>query len=206
MNNLFFECNVQNVQVSYIFCAYCFMLSQGNEDAAAPLCPEKGVGGSPQLHMWTEGGLPPSLPGAESCYVSASKLIRVTNQLQTCLPWFYTFVGWVYCVTTAPWRSSSTASSPTHSSYMLSWLSSRPASSRISSNTPSRATAASVSDCSFPPVIVVNVKLMSCCCVLFLRSLGEDAAGMARKWTEGWWVYTGRKSVSVMATYYITVF
>lgn len=46
----------------------CF--SEGDKDTAPAVCSEKSVGGSSQLHLWTERGLSPPVQGAEGCHVS----------------------------------------------------------------------------------------------------------------------------------------
>lgn len=44
-------------------------LSEGDKDTTPTVCTEKGVGGSSQLHLWTERGLHPFVQGSEGCHV-----------------------------------------------------------------------------------------------------------------------------------------
>lgn len=55
-----------NVAVLWIF----LYLSEGDKDTTLTVCTEKGVGGSSQLHLWTERGLHPFVQGSEGCHVS----------------------------------------------------------------------------------------------------------------------------------------
>lgn len=45
--------------------------SAGDKDAAPSDSSKEGVGGSSQLHLWTEGGLHPPVQGSEGGHVSA---------------------------------------------------------------------------------------------------------------------------------------
>lgn len=54
-------------------------LSEGDKNTAATVCTEKGVGGSSQLHLWTERGLHPPVPGTESCHVSALQCTHIVD-------------------------------------------------------------------------------------------------------------------------------
>lgn len=55
--------------VSVVFVNLC--LSEGDKDAAPADSSEEGLGGSSQLHLWTEGRLHPLVQGSEGRHVSA---------------------------------------------------------------------------------------------------------------------------------------
>lgn len=56
-----------NINVA-VLCIFLF-LSEGDKDATPTVCAEKGVGGSSQLHLWTERGLHPFVQGSKGCHV-----------------------------------------------------------------------------------------------------------------------------------------